>query len=146
MRRLRLLLPWLLSLALASTLHATVALLVEEPYGEFGRMNPTGHAAVYLSDICAESPTRLRPCLPGESGAVISRYNGIDGYDWIAMPLIPYLYAVDRPDDVPVFADEQTVAKLRDEYRRAHLEGIIPDGPNGSSQKGNRSSFWARLT
>jgi hypothetical protein len=141
MRRWRFLLPWLLSLAVASTLHATVALLVEEPYGEFGHMNPTGHAAIYLSDICAESPTQLRPCFPGESGAVISRYEGIHGYDWIAMPLIPYLYAVDWPGEVPAFADEHTVARLRDDYRRAHLEGVIPDGPNGSVPKGE----WDQL-
>jgi len=141
MRRRRLFLPWLLLLALASTLHATVTLFVEEPYGEFGRMSPTGHSAIYLSDICAESPTQLRQCLPGESGAVISRYEGIDGYDWIAMPLIPYLYAVDRPEEVPAFANGHTVARLRDDYRRSHLEGIIPDGPNGSEPKGE----WDQL-
>lgn len=140
MKSLRLLLP-LLVVGLTSSLHASVALLVEEPYGEFGRMNPTGHAAVYLSNICAESPTRLRGCRPGETGAVISRYHNIDGYDWIAIPLIPYLYAVDRPDEVPSVADPETIARLRDDYRRAHLESIVPDGPNRSVPKGN----WDQL-
>lgn len=41
---------------------ADAALLMEEPYGTFGAINPTGHAAVYLNHICAESPTQLRPC------------------------------------------------------------------------------------
>lgn len=140
MKRLRLLFPLLL-VVLTSSLHASVALLVEEPYGEFGRMNPTGHAAVYLSNICAESPTRLRTCRPGETGVVISRYNNVDGYDWIAIPLIPYLYAVDQPDDVPSFADPQTVARLRDNYRRRHLVAIVPDGPNRSEPKNN----WDQL-
>jgi hypothetical protein len=40
--------------------HAAVALLMEEPFGEFGTMNPTGHAALYLDHVCAASPTRLR--------------------------------------------------------------------------------------
>ena len=75
---------------------ADAALLMEEPYGEFGAMNPTGHAAIYLNHICAESPTHLRPCNPGEPGAVISRYHKIDGYDWLAIPLVPYLYAVEQ--------------------------------------------------
>jgi hypothetical protein len=74
--------------------YASVALLMEEPYGTFGAMNPTGHAAVYFNHICVDSPTVLRPCHDGEFGVVISRYHKIDGYDWIAIPLIGYLYAV----------------------------------------------------
>jgi hypothetical protein len=49
---------------------ADAALLMEEPYGEFGAFNPTGHAAIYLNHICAESPTVLRHCRAGEPGAV----------------------------------------------------------------------------
>ena len=30
---------------------ADAALLMEEPYGEFGAFNPTGHAAIYLNHI-----------------------------------------------------------------------------------------------
>src|ERR1700722_6722135 len=82
--------------------HADAALLMEEPYGEFGAFNPTGHAAVYLNHICAESPAQLRLCRPDERGVVISRYHKIGGYDWIAIPLIPYLYAVDDVDQVPM--------------------------------------------
>ena len=43
--------------AAATNAHASVALLMEEPYGEFGAVNPTGHAAVYFNHICADSPT-----------------------------------------------------------------------------------------
>ena len=46
---------------------ADVALLMEQPYGDFGKFNPTGHAAVFLSDICAETPTQLRRCRPKDS-------------------------------------------------------------------------------
>ena len=78
--------------------HASVTLLLEEPYGHFGGMNPTGHAAIYLSHVCAATPVSLRPCREGEQGVVISRYHRISGFDWIAIPLLPYLYAVDRPE------------------------------------------------
>ena len=61
--------------------HAQAALLMEEPYGFFGALNPTGHTAVYFERICAETPTRLRRCQPGQLGAVLSRYQGIAGYD-----------------------------------------------------------------
>ena len=75
--------------------HAQAALLMEEPYGFFGTLNPTGHNAIYFERICAETPVKLRRCRPGELGAVIARYQGIAGYDWVAIPLIPYLYSVE---------------------------------------------------
>ncbi len=121
--------------------HASAALLMEEPYGAFGAMNPTGHAAVYLNHVCADSPTVLRPCHDGEYGVVISRYHKIDGYDWIAIPLIPYLYAVDSLGDIPTTVDKEQEAALRDAYRRAHLLDLAPDGKRGGTPKGE----WTEL-
>src|SRR5258708_24612966 len=82
-------------------LHAQAALLLEEPYSYDGTFAGTGHAAVYLSRICADSPTALRRCHPGETGVVLSRYHGIARRDWIAVPLIAYLYAPNNPLDSP---------------------------------------------
>jgi hypothetical protein len=121
--------------------HGAVALLMEEPYGEFGAFNPTGHAAVYLSHVCAETPTQLRMCRDGEYGSVISRYHKIDGLDWVAMPLIPYLYAVDDVNLVPSQVDRGEVEMLRETYRRAHLEDLVPDNPRGGPPKGE----WTQL-
>src|SRR5579872_2351955 len=116
---------------------ASATLLLEEPYGTLGFFTATGHAAVYLSAVCAESPVVLRPCAPGETGVVISRYDGVAGYDWVAIPLIPYLYAVERPGDVPLFSDAKLTAFLRDRYRRKYLEDLIPDAKNGGTPGGN---------
>ena len=133
----------LLGLCLLATVRvrADATLLLEEPFSTFGMLNPTGHAAIYLSRVCAVTPTRLRRCLPGETGAVISRYHKISGYDWIAIPLVPYLYAVDQPQDAPVFANAEEVASLRDRYRRAHLQPVAPDGSDGETPKGE----WIQL-
>lgn len=127
----------LVLLAYASLASASATLLLEEPYGKLGFFTATGHAAVYLSGVCAETPVLLRPCLPGETGVVISRYDGVSGYDWVAIPLVPYLYSVDRPEDVPLFADAKLVAFLRDRYRRQYLETVAPDGKNGEAPGGN---------
>jgi hypothetical protein len=124
---------------------ADAALLMEEPYGEFGAMNPTGHAAIYLNHVCAETPTRLRACRPGEPGAVISRYHKIDGYDWLAVPLVPYLYAVERVGDVPAEADTVLEAELRDAYRRNHLEEFAPDVMKGKKEGEAPSGEWTQL-
>src|SRR3954465_10297512 len=89
-------------------------LLVGEPYGYDGTYAGTGHAAVYLSGVCTISPVVLRLCAKGETGIVLSRYSGIRGYDWIAIPLTPYLYAVKESEDIPLLADDKLVAFLRD--------------------------------
>jgi hypothetical protein len=120
---------------------AQVTLLVEEPFGHFGAFTATGHAAVYLSRICASSPTILRRCEPGEPGVVISRYNKVGGRDWIAIPLMPYLYAVETADDVPLFVDAKVIAFLRNDYRRRHLEDVAPDRADGEPPEGN----WTQL-
>jgi len=117
--------------------HAAATLLLEEPYSYDGAFSGTGHSAVYLNNVCAETPVVLRPCQPGESGVVLSRYNGIGGYDWIAIPLVSYLYAVDQPEAVPLFADAKLVAFLRDQYRRHHLKSLAPDRSDGSTPEGN---------
>jgi hypothetical protein len=114
---------------------------MEEPFGTFGRVTPTGHAAIYLSRVCAASPTVLRLCEPGETGVVISRYHRVGGYDWIAIPLIPYLYAVEQPEQVPLYVTPEMVASLRDQYRRSHLEQVAPDGVGGKTPDGD----WTQL-
>jgi hypothetical protein len=123
--------------ATSSLANASATLLLEEPYGKLGFFTATGHAAVYLSGVCAETPVVLRTCAPGELGVVISRYDGVGGYDWLAIPLIPYLYAVDRPEDVPLFADPKMVTFLRDQYRRKYLTAIVPDLSSGEAPGGN---------
>ena len=124
-----------------ATVRADVALFLEEPFGSFGGMTPTGHAAIYLSRVCADTPLSLRRCDEGEQGVVISRYHRIAGYDWIAIPLIPYLYAVDWAEDVPGQVSPQNIAALRNDYRQRHLEQVAPDESDGSVPQGD----WTQL-
>jgi hypothetical protein len=125
----------------APAARADAALLLEEPYGHFGAFTATGHAAVYLTNICADSPDKLRRCHDEEAGVVISRYNKVAGRDWLAIPLIPYLYAVEESDEIPLFANPKIVAFLRNQYRRNHLEAVAPDDPTGEPPEGN----WTQL-
>ncbi len=116
-------------------------MLMAEPFGLFGFMNPTGHDAVYFARICAETPVKVRRCAPGETGAVITRYQGIEHYDWIAMPLLPYLYGVESAAEVPLSADPNAVAALRDKYHDAHLQILGKDVPRGGNVKRGWSQF-----
>jgi hypothetical protein len=123
---------FVLGVAFCSQGHSQAALLMEQPYGFFGAVNPTGHNAIYFERICAETPVRLRRCEPGEMGVVIARYEGIDGYDWIAIPLVPYLYAVDDVASVPTHVDHDLVVRMRDRYREQHLQDLGADLPAGN--------------
>jgi hypothetical protein len=128
------------SALLCSRCEGQAALLLEEPYGFFGTLNPTGHNAIYFGRICAETPLKLRRCEPGELGAVIARYSGIKGYDWIAIPLIPYLYSVETADQVPEHVDKREVNLLRDRYHEAHLQTF------GHARRGNLlHGGWTQL-
>src|ERR1039458_7197929 len=121
--------------------NAQAALLIEQPYGFFGVLNPTGHDAIYFERICAETPVKLRRCAPGEMGAVLSRYQGISGYDWVAIPLLPYLYSVESVSSVPARVDPHTVSQLRDRYHEAHLLDLGEDLSAGSLIRGG----WTQL-
>lgn len=120
------------ALILVPCCRGQAALLLEQPYGIYGLVNPTGHNAIYLQRVCAETPVKLRRCRPGEQGSVISRYEGIDGYDWIAMPLIPYLYSLEEAQDVPDRVTHQEVLAMRQRYREAHFHEIGLDRSGGS--------------
>jgi hypothetical protein len=135
-------LPVLLALAgFCAQGHAQAALLMEEPYGFFGALNPTGHNAIYFERICAETPVKLRRCGPGELGAVIARYQGIAGYDWVAIPLVPYLYSVENSAGVPARVDHDTVVELRNRYREQHLQDLGDDLSPGNLIHGG----WTQL-
>jgi hypothetical protein len=121
--------------------HAQAALLMEEPYGFFGTVNPTGHTAIYFARICAETPTKLRRCEPGEMGAVVSRYGNIQHYDWLAIPLIPYLYSVEDDAAVPTRANRAAVTRLRNEYYEAHLMSLGNHVSRGNFWRGG----WSQL-
>lgn len=125
----------------ATRSHGQAALLMEEPYGFFGTVNPTGHTAIYFAHVCAETPTKLRRCEPGELGAVISRYSDVGGYDWVAIPLIPYLYSVEDISQVPDHVDKRTVNRLRNKYHETHLLSLGTDVPQGGFFNGG----WSEL-
>ena len=125
-----------LTAALPGELKAQATLLLEEPYSYDGTFAGTGHAAIYLARVCAATPTTLRRCQPGESGVVVSRYHHVGGRDWIAVPLIPYLYAVKDAASIPLFADAKLVEFLRHNYLQENMSEEARDmGPRAPSNQ-----------
>jgi hypothetical protein len=121
--------------------HARGVLLMEEPYGFFGALFPVGHSAIYLDQVCAETPLVLRRCRAGELGTVVTRNSGIAGYDWVAIPLVPYLYSVENPSEIPAHADSKAVWRIRNRYHESHLLSLGDNLIAGNFIRGG----WALL-
>src|SRR5580698_2070046 len=92
-------------------------LLLEDPINFLGHVSSTGHAALLMDGLCSDDHIHMRLCRGDENGSVVSRYKGINGYDWLAMPPGPYLYAVDSDDEVPRTVSIDEVEHLRADYR-----------------------------
>jgi len=104
-----------------------------------GFLTQGGHGAILVSDLCAETPTRLRKCQPGEeAGVVISRYDGLskEDYDWIAVPVSWYFYGVSSREQKPLFATGQVYEKLAEKFYEQFLSLSIKSQRGGELPPG----------
>jgi len=88
------------------------------------RITGSGHTAVYLSNICPETPVKMRLCAPGELGSVLSNYTTLGEdrpYEWNIVPLSIYLYGVEDPRDRPIFGTQKIKTALEERYREKYL-------------------------
>jgi hypothetical protein len=76
------------------------------------------------------------PAFSRRIGCCAERYDGVGGYDWVAIPSVPHFHAVEHLEDVPLFADAKIVAFLRDRFRK-YLKNVLPDLPDGETPRGN---------
>jgi hypothetical protein len=88
------------------------------------RITGSGHTAVYLSRVCAETPVKLRLCRAGVQGSVISNYTSLgedQPFEWNIVPLSMYLYGVEDPRDRPLFGSFKIKHVLEERYREKYL-------------------------
>lgn len=88
------------------------------------RITGSGHTAVYLSRVCAETPIKLRLCSPGEQGSVISNYTTLGEdrpFEWNVVPLNIYLYGVEDSRNRPLFGSFKIKHVLEERYRAKYL-------------------------
>jgi hypothetical protein len=103
-----------------SIAYADVTVFIEAPINFLGHVSSTGHSALLIHDLCSDDHIHVRWCRADEDGSVVSRYKGIDGYDWLAMPPGPYLFAVESSDEIPQMSTIAEVNRLRAQYRTNH--------------------------
>ncbi len=138
----------ILSAAVAA--RADVAVLMLESTGTgAARYTAAGHSAVYLSNVCGESPVKLRLCEPGEEGSVVSNYTWFgeaQSYEWNVVPLTLFLYGVDQPKDIPLYGDPALRKELQERYRQRYLGDICPATPCGTRPGNWRDMVGATFT
>ncbi len=131
-RGARILLLLTLTLMGEGSAHASLTVLVGEPFGSFGAMMPLGHTAIYLDHVCADGPLKVRLCHLGEpQGVVLARYHAIGKYDWLATPVMDFLYATQDATEVPAYATPDAIWAMRERYRQSFLRDVVPDGSQG---------------
>lgn len=118
-------LAFLISSLACARLHASVGVVLNESLDEsMDRITGTGHTAVYFSNICPDSPVKLRLCSPGELGSVMSTYINIgedQPFGWNIVPLSVYLYGVEDPRNRPIFGSYKIKRVLEERYRETYL-------------------------
>jgi len=115
---------------------ADAVLLLEEPINLLGHLTYAGHSAILLDRLCSDNHIQVRLCRADEFGTVIGRYQGANGYDWLAMDPVAYVYSVDSLDQVPASIDQSRAAALRESYRATH-QSSFPKPP--------REKTWEEL-
>ena len=117
---------------------ADAVLLVEDPVNFAGRFTSAGHSAVWLDRLCSDDHVSLRSCRTGEAGTVLSRYPALNGgYDWLAMPVGAYLFAVDREDEIPSGISREQFERMQKRYRDEHQASFTVAQPD---------KVWLELT
>lgn len=126
-------------LATASASRADVGVIVLEPISALGFFTRVGHTGTYLSNICQDgSPIRMRLCLPGESGGVVSKYSPLsehEDYDWAIVPFEEYMHGFASPDFAPMIGTPKLQSAI-ERYNFGSLfshalktnPGQLPDG------------------
>jgi hypothetical protein len=108
------------------------------------RITGSGHTAVYLSRVCAETPVKLRLCRAGEQGSVISNYTSLgedQPFEWNIVPLSMYLYGVEDPRNRPLFGSFKIKHVLEERYRAKYL----PDYCQSNSCTTSYKAEWREM-
>lgn len=86
-----------------------------------------GHALIYLSGVCAESPVRARLCRAGEDGSVVTRYPKFHEnapYGWNIVPIGLYLEGSLRPGERLLYGSQNVRDALGEKARDGFLQQI----------------------
>lgn len=123
----------------APRLYADVGLILSEPTADGASIwTSAGHASVYLSRICPETPIKMRLCRAGEPGSVLTSYStfGEDApYQWNIVSLNIFLYGVGDEKQRPLYAWPALRRQLQQRFQKKYLSEICTHPPCATLRK-----------
>jgi hypothetical protein len=109
-----------------------IGIMIADPTGEgSSAYTHAGHALVYLSGVCAESPIRARLCNPGEQGSVVTifpNFHELKPYEWNMVPLSLYIDGTVTPGDRLLYGSRSVKAALAEKARSGNLQEVCGKG------------------
>jgi hypothetical protein len=125
---------------------ADISALILDSEGMADHITNGGHSVLVLSDICAETPTKLRLCTSDdqEKGVVINKMLNLSAekYNWIATPFGEFLYGESSKDSAPLIANKKIVdADIQKRYDDYYSQSIRNSTDKGRWTKSVGSLF-----
>ncbi len=109
---------------------SATGVIVYESRGLDTRRTQTGHAALVLTQVCADGLTSVRPCLSSElPGVVVTRYTNLawgSPIEFIVLPLRDHFLGTDDPDKLPLLTTGPVLREMQMQYWRNHWKDAIP--------------------
>ena len=137
--------PFLLILCLPQFCEASrIGFLVDEPAADIGNLvDRAGHILIYFSDICADGPSKARPCQPGEGGSVLQRDILLtkNGLNWIISPAAFMISGTLNLDDQPVIMTPALVDSFQKSAYSTFFHSAIPPEDGKAIPDGNWKFF-----
>jgi hypothetical protein len=99
-----------------------------------------GHALVYMSAVCAETPVRARLCDTGEQGSVVTafpNFKELQPYRWNMIPLSLYLEGSMTPGERLLYGSHAVGDALEERTRTEYLGGVC-----GAACPMESHSYW----
>jgi hypothetical protein len=120
----------------ASAAYADISALILDSEGMADHITNGGHSVLVLSDICAETPTKLRLCTEDdqEKGVVINKMQTLSAekYNWIATPFEEFLYGASSKQNAPLIANKKIVdADIQRRYDEYYSQSIHDSADKG---------------
>lgn len=110
--------------------HAATGVIVYESRGMDTRRTQTGHAALVLTQVCADGLISVRACTAGEHpGVVVTRYTNLawgSPIEFMVLPLRDHFLGTDDPDKVPLLTTGPVLREMQMQYWRSHWKEAIP--------------------
>lgn len=109
-------------------MRADIGVVIADPTGiGSSAYTHAGHALVYLSNVCAETPVKARLCKPGEQGSMVTIFPNFyerEPYAWNLVPVSLYLEGTMRSGQRLLYGSREVKTALTMSAKIGYLRSV----------------------